>query len=68
MKEFYRQCELHQGNLKTTSWIPESGAKVGFSFLLKDDKESGRWTVHSVGTTRILREDMSKSDVFQSIK
>lgn len=68
MKELYRQCELQQGNLRTTAWVPESGAKVGYSFAFKDEKEAGRWTVLSVGTTRIEREDLGKSDVFDSIK
>jgi hypothetical protein len=68
MKELYRQCELQQGNLKTVAWVPESGAKVGSSFVFKDDKQGGRWTVLSVGAMRIEREDLGKSDVFDSIK
>lgn len=68
MKEFYRQCELAQGNLKTVAWVPEDGAKVGFSFLFKDAKGEGRWTVLSVGETRVLREDVGKSNVFASVK
>jgi hypothetical protein len=68
MKEYYRQCEMEQGNLKTVAWVPESGAQVGFSFVFKDAKKDGRWTVLSVGETRVLREDMGRSNVFESIK
>jgi len=50
------------------AWIPEHGAKEGFSFLLKHDKESGRWTVSSVGEMKLLRDDIKDSDVFDSIK
>ena len=66
--EFYRQCELRRDNVSTVAWIPEHGAKVGFSFLFKDEKSEGRWTVLSVGDTRIARADLGRSNVFESIK
>ena len=66
--EYYRQCELKNGNLSTVAWIPEHGAKEGYSFLLKHDKKSGRWTVGHVGETKLAREDIKDSDIFESIK
>ena len=68
MKEYYRQCMLKQGNISTTAWVPEEDAEVGKSFLFKDDKEAGRWEVVSVGTSRVLREEVKRSNVFDSIK
>jgi len=68
MKEYYRQCTLKQGNVSTTAWVPEEGAEVGKSFLFKDDREAGRWEVTHVGPSRILREEVKRSNVFDSIK
>ena len=66
--EYFRQCVLKNKNTSTVAWIPEHGAKEGYSFLLKHDKKSGRWTVSSVGETKLLRDDIKDSDVFDSIK
>lgn len=66
--ELYKQCVLKNNNLTTIAWIPEHGAKEGYSFILKHDKKSGRWTVSSVGATAISRDDINDSDVFESIK
>ena len=54
--EYFRQCVLKNKNTHTVAWIPEHGAKEGSSFLLKHDKASGRWTVSSVGETKLLRD------------
>jgi hypothetical protein len=66
--EYFKQCEFKNGNLTTTAWIPEEGAKVGSSMLFKHDKKSGRWVVTAVGSARILRDNIGDSDVFESIK
>lgn len=66
--EYYKQCVLKNGTLTTVAWIPEHGAKEGYSFILKHDKASGRWTVYSTSDTKILRDDIGRSNVFDSIK
>lgn len=66
MKEYYRQCRLTSENKETTAWIPEYGAKVGNTLTL-DDSE-GRWAVVEVSSIRMLKDDIKKSNVFESIK
>ena len=66
--EYFKQCTLKNKNTSTVAWIPEHGAKEGYSFLLKHEKESGRWTVTSVSEAKILRDDIKDSNIFGSIK
>ncbi len=66
-KQYYRQCKFKSENKEHTGWIPEYGAKLGHSMIFDDDPKE-RWTVISVGSVRLLKEDLKKSDVFESIK
>lgn len=67
-KEYYRQCTFKADNQQTTAWIPEHGAKVGFSMTFPDTKDEVRWTVVSVSNERLLKEEIKNSDIFESIK
>lgn len=44
---YYRQCilikKIPTGEVKTTSFIPEKFAKVGFTISLKNDKIKSGW-------------------------
>jgi len=58
-EDYYaKQCRFEQPNedgngvIQRVGWIDEKGAKVGTSLTFKDDKESGRWTVVSVGSRK----------------
>ena len=55
--EFYKQCNFESGNKTTTAWIPEHGAKLGFSMVFEDDEDKTRWTVTSVGDHRITKAE-----------
>jgi len=55
MNEIHRQCTFESGNYRTVAWIPERGAKLGYSMKFKDDTEGfeGRvWTVIGVSGAR----------------
>lgn len=48
------QCDLSSGDSRTRAYIPESGAKVGYTMKLKDSDDPDRfWTVVSVPETGI---------------
>jgi len=51
MANFYRQCNLRNGNSHTTSWLPEEYAVKGKVLKLKKDDESWEdgWIVESAG-------------------
>ena len=57
--EFYKQCSFKSGNKHTTAWIPERGAKVGLTMTFEGDGPE-RWTVISVGSTRITKAAANK--------
>jgi hypothetical protein len=66
--EYYRQCKFRQGETYTIAWIPEHGAKIGYSMVFEDSRDSGRWEVVEVSDSRIFKKDINRSDVFKSIK
>jgi hypothetical protein len=46
----YRQCKLRNGNVETTSYIPEQHAYVGRNLMLKREGEwEEGWKVESAG-------------------
>jgi len=60
-EEFYKQCTFESGEAITTAWIEEKGAKVGHSMVFKDsDEPDRRWTVLTVGDSRITAEVANK--------